>query len=436
MAHDPNGLLQVAAGFPVNTCADPPIPNVQWKTVRTALFPTAPTVDQVRQGSLGDCFFLSAVISIVSRPAVTVEVNGVQRDISGAEYIERLMKDNGDGTVTIRFFSHSVNPQDMKKFTAGTLPKYYRIRKTILERTWSGAFRGASVPQAQGALWVKLLEKGFGAHLCKGNLTADYLKQVEGAWGAFALVQLLGSDTVNKDIATDTKALPWGGLQDPHLIMIEKFAKQSTPITDAVLRARMDWVRIAIFGGVDHAADRWWKFFGNHWSLFRKGGVFRYEDLVKIAEEKDMDLSLKADLFNYIDAGRLLPGKRGTGKYSAQQLKLFEDVSDALAQKRAVTAGTQQNVGAAVAGRGAAGEGLVKGLYGGHEYAVIDTRIDAAGLRWIQLRNPHGKTGRAYQQQDASLKAVPTEAGTFEIELADLSKRFKSLAISGTKVQL
>ncbi len=99
------------------------------------LFPHEPCVEDVGQGCLGDCYLISLLAGIVnSRPML----------------IKNMLKDNGDGTVTVRFFKGYDEKNDEK------IRVYCRVKKTTPKQE-----NGSGDKYARGALWVKMIEKAF-----------------------------------------------------------------------------------------------------------------------------------------------------------------------------------------------------------------------------------------------------------------------------------
>ena len=102
------------------------------------LFPEEPTEDQVAQGALGDCYMLAALAATA------------QQD---PNKIKEAMKDNWDGTVTVRFFN------DNKE------PVYVTVDKSI-PREKSPSQKLLNITDdvyARNTLWVQLMEKAYAA---------------------------------------------------------------------------------------------------------------------------------------------------------------------------------------------------------------------------------------------------------------------------------
>ena len=110
------------------------------------LFAHDPVLKDIKQGAMGDCYFMSALASLVVRDP-------------GA--IKRMMKDNGDGTVTVRFFKKNEKSEYGEK--ADSLPGIcVTVSKTIPERVDQDSKRRGD-SYSKGALWVKMMEKAYAA---------------------------------------------------------------------------------------------------------------------------------------------------------------------------------------------------------------------------------------------------------------------------------
>lgn len=111
------------------------IERKKWKDRRKdPLFPHAPTLKDISQGTVGDCYLLAGLIGVLTiRP----------------ETIRECMKDNGDGTVTVRFYRW--DKTEKKQQT-----RYYTVTKT----TVCDAYNGED-SYAEASLWVQMMEKAF-----------------------------------------------------------------------------------------------------------------------------------------------------------------------------------------------------------------------------------------------------------------------------------
>lgn len=101
------------------------------------LFTHRPNIKDIAQGGLRDCYLLAGLISVVDQ---------------NAEEIMNIMKDNGDGTVTVCFKREETDASGNKVYT----PCYTTVRKTVpvLKENERDVF-------SRGALWVKMIEKAY-----------------------------------------------------------------------------------------------------------------------------------------------------------------------------------------------------------------------------------------------------------------------------------
>ncbi len=184
---------------------------------------------------------------------------------------------------------------------------------------------------------------------------------------------------------------------------------------------------------------------------------------------EEIDQNIRSALLNWAGKSQLFPGKRGTGLYSREQLKLWRNVTSKLRNGHPVCLGTHHLVGATLDGRGhSSGEDVSRGLVGGHGYSVLGFH-EKGNEKFLLVRNPWGKCGRGYFNHyvddptsfmggrktdlpDRNGKALMTpsqrygglrhitqhrhafavESGTFWFELADLAKRVNFIASTET----
>ena len=95
---------------------------------KSVLFAHEPCIEDISQGAMGDCFFLAGLVSVMQRDP------GVIRD---------MMMDNGDGSVTVRFYDQ-IN---------GLRPIYITVDKKV------------RLTGATHTVWVQVMEKAFTAYL-------------------------------------------------------------------------------------------------------------------------------------------------------------------------------------------------------------------------------------------------------------------------------
>ncbi len=97
------------------------------------LFSHAPCVNDIAQGRVGNCYFLATMAAICERDP---------------DFIRGMLKDNDNGTVTVRFYDKG-------------RPVYYTVKKTIPQDTDKGSITRGIEKFAKGALWIQMVEKAF-----------------------------------------------------------------------------------------------------------------------------------------------------------------------------------------------------------------------------------------------------------------------------------
>lgn len=111
--------------------------NIQYRSVADEpLFSHEPCPEDIQQGAIGDCYFIATMSSIAD---------------NNPDFIRNCMKDNGDGTVTVRLYDDQ-ELQDIYTTVNKTVPMVDRGQNGKEE--WVPAY-------GKGALWVSMLEKAF-----------------------------------------------------------------------------------------------------------------------------------------------------------------------------------------------------------------------------------------------------------------------------------
>jgi hypothetical protein len=146
---------------------DKAVPQYTAETGQLFNGPVAP--EQVLQGGLGDCFFLSSLASVAQR----------QPDL-----IKNNITDNGDGTYSVKFFK----PQTDGSYqpTSVTVDNQIPIGKD------GPAY--ASAPDENNQLWVSIYEKAF------AQLQGGYKVLNKGGDEADAMQALTGKPAASTDI--------------------------------------------------------------------------------------------------------------------------------------------------------------------------------------------------------------------------------------------
>ena len=366
------------------------------------LFPHLPCIEDVKQGNLGDCYLLSSIISLVK---------------TAPEMIRDMMKDNLNGTVTVRLYDiDSINTPPT--YT----PRDITVNKSrpIYTTTQNPAF-------ASGSLWVSILEK------------------------AYTAAGFIGGEPSRLPITTSSYGMIESGQEG---YAIQHLTGKNTTVTSIHMPSTMTFTHDNCFPGLK----------ANLNALSNSKTQVRIEDITPLITQYDQQfqavstrLGTSITAWDVIEEFKTLyPGKRGTGIYTPYQLNLFMQIRDAIKNKQLVVAGSNEKV---VTKSLFQNDTIGKGLAGLHGYAVIDyaprTFADALidtqpftpTLLSLKLANPWGETtnrnaGRNYSHFDQDLnqeihpnsrltmKAEGNNNSQFFIELSDFTKRFRHFTIS------
>lgn len=112
------------------------------------LFPHEPSPSDVKQGRVGDCYLLAALASIAA---------------SNPDAIKECMKDNGDGSVTVRLFFEKKEfaLSNGHELSSEVQPYYVTVKKEVPSIFFGS--RSIEDPYAKRAFWVQIIEKAYAA---------------------------------------------------------------------------------------------------------------------------------------------------------------------------------------------------------------------------------------------------------------------------------
>lgn len=147
------------------------------------LFIDGPAPSDVKQGAIGNCFF----------PAALAAVAHVRPDA-----IEDMIKDNGDGTYTVRFYSGD--------WSGPGAPAYIDVDADLYSRSYGGPVYGASLGGSTAAdkmeLWFPLVEKAYAKwkggyrDIGKGGVSGRVMQEVMGARYDYEVLAATSADNV------------------------------------------------------------------------------------------------------------------------------------------------------------------------------------------------------------------------------------------------
>ena len=421
----------------------------EYKPITAPLFEQKPSVNDIHQGNLGDCYFLAGLMSVVDK---------------NPDYVQSLMKDNGDGTVTVKLFDRELDT---------VTPRFYTVNKTTL------VSKDKRVEHSKEVAWVEIMEKAWAAlrseqQARKSSIdarkTSYSMVGIESGGGDEPIKALTGgkSSGGKDDIISAKENFQKLFLSEKLPQKLQVFELHVTSTNKSGLIAALEGIGLSkpgateayealkAHGGFNYYGDTIQNILDSAGLLdgmkFKPEFVAEKEDKKptvwvgttrktiqsagkspdyqrlldfqalesvktlgkKAAPRKDeVDELLDSSAVASAVGGTLqqklkdaaagkFPGKRMTGHYSASDLQLWDQLKTLVSQDSAVTVGTPKIVGSTVDGEGEShGEKVSKGLAGGHEYALLGLYEPTEGepfyvkpekggipIKYAVLRNP------------------------------------------------
>ncbi len=386
MPHDARGQLTIPDTVVPTSLENPALGRFQWYSKQTGqIFPHLPKYGDIKQGCIGNCYTMAAIASVVWLP-------------SGPDLIERMLRDTDDGFVVMRlYWDEAWN--------------YYKVEKSIVTRTKPGRLH------SRGPVWVNMLEKAF------LTLQGKTYGTEEGGNAVLILKALLGPDDFgNLGGAADNRK-QFEGREEQftafyHLMRTlfgdndyldsqkEKARKAKEVVTSQVFPGEI--------GDDQFPSVKKWIDWYNHglrqkWAAIENHTWVAIEDYLEFMREHGtgLDQTVFDTVVAWVQQHELFSYRFLSGQYTAEQLSFFGKIARYLAMQRPVTVATPrelQGKKAMLSGH-SGGESRVDGIFAEHAYSVFDTKRDADGFCYVEVRNPHGFMGRGYSKQsDGTLK--------------------------------
>lgn len=148
------------------------------------LFNGTPSLSDMRQGYVGDCYFVAALGSLAER---------------NPDAVQNLFVDNGDGTYTVRFY------------TRGGTADYVTVdRRLPASSDGTLVYSGLGLPVQSEAttLWIALAEKAYAQWNESGNSGRDGSNSydaISGGWMGYVNQQVLGYVSSDTQITTNSQ---------------------------------------------------------------------------------------------------------------------------------------------------------------------------------------------------------------------------------------
>ncbi len=153
------------------------------------LFIDEPKADDVRQGAIGNCYF----------PAAMASVAATRPDI-----IKNMIKDNGDGTYTVKFTPNS--------YGGASRPVEIKVDGDLYARSYGGPIYGSSLGGSTAPdkmeLWYPLIEKAYaqwkGSYdtIGNGGVAGQVMSEVMGKGYKYENISAANKDRIYEMIKT------------------------------------------------------------------------------------------------------------------------------------------------------------------------------------------------------------------------------------------
>lgn len=303
---------------------------------QTNLFPVEPNLTHVKQGQLGDCYFVTAVSSLVQR---------------SPKKIMEIMTDKGD-YVEVKFYN-----EEKKRSTV-------RVNKSVVKYSNGEHPIVGKDAYTRGSVWVQLLEKAYATFL-----NTSYTKIQQGVVGD-AWKHLLGIDYTYEQ--NDVK-----NIYHAHLSKLTSIYTKSKE-QDQIFGS--DWDT--------------WKSFCSFKIRSEMKKARDYGDFAKIFNDHKLDKKVAKKALGFLSKHYSYVGE---GKYTQKQEEIFGKISLALGKGEMVTTGTPESWYQYNEVIKHQNEGMVANHAYAIIGAEVEK---SSGRKLLTLRNPWGVGGMQYDRQD------------------------------------
>ncbi|MDB9437143.1 C2 family cysteine protease [Dolichospermum lemmermannii CS-548] len=158
--------------------------SYSYRSVSGSLFQNGISANDIRQGQVGDCYYLATLSSIAQEKPT---------------YIENMFTDNGDSTFTVRFYKNGVADYV-------TVDRY--LPTSGLYAAYAG-WGGGSSTSTSNELWVALAEKAY-AQLAesgwsRSSTSTNSYAAIEGGWMDRVIRQVTGLAATSQSVTSMTQ---------------------------------------------------------------------------------------------------------------------------------------------------------------------------------------------------------------------------------------
>lgn len=385
------------------------------------LFPHEPSINDIVQGGLGDCYLLAALSAVVSR---------------NPQWIKDCMKDLGNGEVVVRLYDKG---KDTKQF----VPKYIKIRK----QTPKGE------PFAAGSLWVQLIEQAYTAsEMHKPDSSEGGYEDIVGGIPEEFMERIMGIPVEKQKIQNSTFRL--GSMMDPIIMIPYTVGRQ----TDSDASKLIFGVSSARFGSEDEEKNK--KMCEKMYEVMEKYSNYFYakefstmDEAVKFFIETSYDelpdfdgmgfteeeqQRMKKNIMNqmklYFENHKEgLHYKAFSGSYTEEAIDMYDMIQRGQEEGKMMTASSRTKFIGENTDKGLNEEEMEDALAANHAYTLLGVR-QLGEHRFIMIRNPWDKSAREYTEDvithEISRHRIDADThGIYLLELNDFMTHFSDIGM-------
>ncbi|WP_162263986.1 C2 family cysteine protease [Legionella drozanskii] len=367
----------------------------------------SPSMDDVKQFRVPDCFFLAPIAAILAQPG-------------GASYIRSMMRQNGDGTTTVRLF----HPKTLE-------PCYIRVQDAyIVDR--EGKLNNHT-------FWVHILEEAAASVPEFFGATVPSMSEALNGGTRFTAFSLLTGCPAKETYISHENFFAWDiahffadELEQLAAIPVirEADSSRADEIVTAVLLSKMkvlvnifpedtQTICLKLIDFYNANKEQWERIYNDKQFGNSKSRLEALINHFSIDEKNEDVVKLLRELYTYYH-------EMFTGIYSTEALEIFNDITSNLAAGQSLAVGTPQSY-----------EDEVEGLRATHAYTIIETyekpnpfKDREERIKMVRIRNPWGATGRLYLPSIDNAEKVEViearEAAIFDLELNEFCRFFAS----------
>ncbi|MFN7416238.1 MAG: C2 family cysteine protease [Dolichospermum sp.] len=159
--------------------------SYSYRSVSGSLFQNGISANDIRQGQVGDCYYLATLSSIAQE---------------NPTYIQNMFTDNGDSTFTVRFYNNGV---------ADYLTVDRQLPTNLSGNAVYAGWGGGSSSSTSNELWVSLAEKAY-AQLAesgwsRSSTSTNSYAAISGGWMDKVIRQVTGLAATSQSVSNMTQ---------------------------------------------------------------------------------------------------------------------------------------------------------------------------------------------------------------------------------------